>query len=79
MDNTKETLLLSTNDVQTSTFELHFSELKLLFLNHQDGCSTLEHDDRLASFEDALYTASIIEAVRQSSMEKSWVKVLNEK
>ena len=92
LDNTKETLLLSTNDddVQTSStstttatelpemylssYTRQFSELKLLFLNQLD-----DHNDRLASFEDALYTASIIEAVRQSSMEKSWVKVLNEK
>ena len=28
---------------------------------------------------DAVYVASVIEAARQSSLEKSWVKVLNEK
>ena len=53
-----------------------FEELKQHFLegpNEHEG----QEAGGLASLEDALYAASVVEAVRQSSMEKTWVKLVN--
>ena len=38
-----------------------------------------EEESLVPPISDAVYVASVIEAARQSSLEKSWVKVLNEK
>lgn len=53
-----------------------FEQLKLHFLH---GESETEPNKRLSNLDDAVYAASVIEAARQSSLEKTWVKVLNEK
>ena len=67
-----------------------FERLKMHFIH---GASEQPPDQRISNLDDAaeeesavpppiadaVYVSNVIEAARQSSLEKSWIKVLNEK
>jgi predicted dehydrogenase len=69
----------SKNSSNSALPDLYVEGYTRLFRQLKETLLSQDNKHKLATFEDALHTASVIEAVRKSSREKVWAKVAMER